>query len=104
MRWIDINSWNLRKEIAVFDAWYKIPPSCMWFFENMGSSALSIGYSIDRTSQWICFERQKLLWLPPEYRPVESDSFISEDTTRLALGCRTGRIWTITHSANGLTG
>lgn len=104
MSWIDINSWNLRKQIAVFDAWYKIPPAYMRFFADMGSSALSIGYSIEMFGDWIFLEGQRLLWLPPEYRPVTSDSVILGDMTRLAFGCSAGRIWTITLSANGLVG
>lgn len=104
VRCIDSDSWNLRKEIAVSDAWYKIPPADMWRFGSMGSSALSISYSLWRNDHWICFEGQKLLWLPPEYRPDESDSFISDDMTRLAFGCSTGRIWTITLASNGPVG
>ncbi|CEJ59132.1 hypothetical protein PMG11_07767 [Penicillium brasilianum] len=104
MRWIGTKSWNLRKEVAVFDAQYKLPPTYMRFLADMRSSALSIGYSIEMSDDWICFEGQKLLWLPPEYRPVRSDSFILGDKTRLAFGCSAGHIWTITLSANGLVG
>ena len=46
------------------------------------------GYDLNGDNTWITYQGEKLLWLPPEYRP----SSFAFSGTALSIGCHTGRI------------
>ncbi|KAJ5628246.1 WD40-repeat-containing domain protein [Penicillium lividum] len=50
-----------------------------------------VGYGLKHDSCWITFEGKDLLWLPPEYRPVNS-SLTAISGTTVAIGCSSGRV------------
>ena len=49
------------------------------------------------SGSWVTWNGHNLLWLPPDYRAVEFD--ISQSGSRVAFGCRTGRIFIIGFSS-----
>ncbi|KAH7309922.1 hypothetical protein B0I35DRAFT_440850, partial [Stachybotrys elegans] len=49
------------------------------------------GYGISGNAIWILNGTEKVLWLPPEYRPVHSAILGST----IGIGCRSGRFWMI---------
>ncbi|KAK4149570.1 vegetative incompatibility protein HET-E-1 [Chaetomidium leptoderma] len=55
------------------------------------ASPQCIGYGLNSNCTWITYRGENLLWLPPEYRP--SSSAISG--TAVAIGCFSGRVWTV---------
>jgi WD40 repeat protein len=65
------------------------------------SSALQqpFGYSVNFHSHWITLKGENLLWLPLEYRPssiLTWSAYTSFTTTTVAVGCSSGRVWTLT--------
>ncbi|RYO95242.1 hypothetical protein DL764_007727 [Monosporascus ibericus] len=51
---------------------------------------------LELKNEWITYNGRKLLWLPPDYRPIHSDV-----TARaIAVGCGSGRVWMSTFSFN----
>ncbi|KAH6883555.1 hypothetical protein B0T10DRAFT_565143 [Thelonectria olida] len=50
----------------------------------------SHGYGLSRDKIWVQWDRQKTLWLPPDYRPCTLA--ISPSSATIALGCRSGRV------------
>ncbi|RYP25336.1 hypothetical protein DL767_008431 [Monosporascus sp. MG133] len=53
-------------------------------------------FNLGVKNEWITYNDQNLLWLPPDYRPG-----CSAVTARaIAVGCRSGRIWMSTFSLN----
>lgn len=53
-------------------------------FENLRGPSSSAGIS------WITWRGQRILWLPPEYRPAVLS--ISQSSEKIALGLRSGRV------------
>lgn len=50
------------------------------------------GYSISSDTTWIRWNSEKVLWLPPEYRPACSAVNASNSKSLLAVGCPSGRV------------
>src|SRR3569833_2767708 len=46
------------------------------------------GYGISADNTWIMWNSERLLWLPPEYRPMTS----AVTGSAIALGCQSGRV------------
>jgi hypothetical protein len=58
------------------------------------ASPLRIGYGLNSDGTWITYRGENLLWLPPEYRPMSS----AISGTAVAIGCYSGRVWTVVFS------
>ncbi|KFY78543.1 hypothetical protein V499_02323 [Pseudogymnoascus sp. VKM F-103] len=46
------------------------------------------------SGSWITWNAQNLLWLPPDYRPIHSGASLLRES-RLAIGCKSGKVVTI---------
>lgn len=67
-----------------------------------GTSAHHIecrGAGLDKDSTWITWNSERILWLPPAYRPGPSAVLAST----VAIGCRSGRVIIITISPDHLS-
>lgn len=51
----------------------------------------SNGYGLSDDKSWITFDGVKLLWLPAEYRPYDTNAFAIH-ANKLAIGCPSGRV------------
>ncbi|KAK4250244.1 NACHT nucleoside triphosphatase [Corynascus novoguineensis] len=47
-----------------------------------------VGYGLSSNNTWITYQGEKLLWLPPEYRPLSS----AISGTTMSIGCSSGRV------------
>lgn len=56
------------------------------------------GYGVGMDGPWITWHGQKLLWIPPEFRPPEHCAQESVDVLphMISIGCPSGRVWWIT--------
>ncbi|KAI1103269.1 hypothetical protein F4804DRAFT_235568 [Jackrogersella minutella] len=54
------------------------------------------GYGISSDGTWVTRDSENLLWLPPEYRPLNSAVAMST----VAIGCASGRVLLLHFSAN----
>ncbi|XTI96090.1 WD40-repeat-containing domain protein [Cenococcum geophilum] len=63
--------------------------------QELGGKGDRQGWGISRS--WVTWNGQNLLWLPPDYRAIESD--ISQSGSRVAFGCHTGRVFIIGFSS-----
>ncbi|TQW01484.1 NACHT and WD40 domain protein [Cordyceps javanica] len=55
---------------------------------DLPQSTSYINYRISPDNKWIARDSEKLLWLPPEYRPISSA--VARDAPKIVLGCRAG--------------
>jgi WD40 repeat protein len=53
-------------------------------FQPLGS----VGYGLDSTDSWITFNNERVLWLPPDFRPLCSAVYRSA----VAIGCSSGDV------------
>ncbi|KAJ5917571.1 hypothetical protein N7466_011125 [Penicillium verhagenii] len=49
------------------------------------------GHGLNGEYSWVTYNGVKLLWLPPEYRPIHSSHF-AMSATNLAIGCSSGLV------------
>lgn len=69
------------------------------------------GYGVDASSGWVTWDSNKVLWLPPAYRP-DSTALLPPEPgastpSAIVLGCRSGRVVVLrfpTGLAPGLSG
>lgn len=57
-----------------------------------------IGWGFSDDSHWVTWNGQRVLWLPPEYRPVRS-GVVKE---KVAIGCLSGQVLILGFAANKL--
>jgi WD40 repeat protein len=64
--------------------------------ENAGREIRRQGYGVDADSGWVMWNSDKMLWLPPAYRPDSTAVLLPEPgastPSTIALGCRSGRV------------
>ncbi len=60
--------------------------------KSLGSNRTpsQIGCGVNSDNEWITWNSENLLWLPPESRPV--CSAVAQGASTLALGCRNGQV------------
>ncbi len=63
---------------------------------NVGQKIRRQGYGVDADGGWVTWDSEKVLWLPPAYRPDSTAVILSRPgaltPSIIALGCRSGRI------------
>jgi WD40 repeat protein len=89
---------RLHTDVGTFDLPPAFPSTALAVtFADLIASSPSpqhIGYGLNGNCTWITYRGENLLWLPPEYRPIESAS----SGTAVAMGCSSGRVWTVVFS------
>ncbi|KAK3934161.1 hypothetical protein QBC46DRAFT_274368, partial [Diplogelasinospora grovesii] len=56
--------------------------------DRLASLPQHVGYGLNSNGTWITYQRQNLLWLPPEYRPSSS----AASGTSVVIGCSSGHV------------
>ncbi|KAH6849626.1 quinon protein alcohol dehydrogenase-like superfamily [Chaetomium sp. MPI-CAGE-AT-0009] len=82
--------------LLVLDGTHETPAQGGTRAESVGREIRRQGYGVDADSGWVTWNSQKMLWLPPAYRPDSTAVFLAEPTaltpSTIALGCRSGRV------------
>ncbi|KAK8862167.1 Vegetative incompatibility protein HET-E-1 [Apiospora arundinis] len=60
---------------------------------HLAKPAQQNDYDLSPDHDWILKRSKKILWLPPEYRPIKFPMSLTEAGTDLALGCSSGRVY-----------
>ncbi|TPX13470.1 uncharacterized protein E0L32_006200 [Thyridium curvatum] len=60
--------------------------SCAMLGEQRTSSPSFLGIGLSNDGSWVTYDGRHILWLPPEYRPVE----LAISGERIAIGCESG--------------
>ncbi|KAK4458981.1 HET-R [Cladorrhinum samala] len=103
--WIDFSPNSQRFISGLHDGTVKIwdlaSGKCLQKLEGYSCLALPVtfwqdnlatyGYGLGTDSTWVTFNGRKVLWLPPEYRPISA----AVQGRMVAIGCRSGRVLTI---------
>ncbi|KAK4032874.1 WD40-repeat-containing domain protein [Parachaetomium inaequale] len=91
-------SYRLHTDIGTFDLPAALPSKALDVTSAIHipspPSLQYIRYGLNSNGTWITYRGENILWLPPEYRPRSS----AISGTALALGCSSGRVWTVVFS------
>jgi len=68
--------------------------------QRLASNGIKLGWDLSGDGSWITWCGRGAIWLPPDFRPEESD--VSRDGSAIAIGCRTGRMVVMRMSLNVL--
>jgi WD40 repeat protein len=94
----DAGSFRLLTDVGLFlDGTHEAPAARAGTeTESGGRGIRRQGYGVDANSGWVMWNSQKVLWLPPAYRPDSTAVLLAEPTaltpSTIALGCRSGRV------------
>jgi len=66
--------------------------------QRLASNGIKLGWDLSGDGSWITWCGRGAIWLPPNFRPEESD--VSRDGSAIAIGCQTGRIVVMRMSLN----